>query len=96
MTDAEIQDRLHALPRWSHEGGHIVRTFETGEWVRGQMLACAIGFVAEAAGHHPDLLLSYPRVRVMLTTHDEGGITDKDFDLAERIEALAALQPEPG
>ena len=96
MTDSEIRDRLRDLPGWSHEGGHIVRTFETGDWQRGQMLANAIGFLAEAAGHHPDLLVTYPRVRVMLTTHDAGGITGQDFDLAERIESLAALQPGLG
>jgi 4a-hydroxytetrahydrobiopterin dehydratase len=90
LSAPQIAARL--LPGWTHEDGQIVRTFETGNWQRGQMLACAIGYLAEAANHHPDLLLTYPRVRVMLSTHEEDGITDRDFELAERIEALAGLR----
>lgn len=98
MTELhEIEERLRAhLPRWSVEDGQLVRTYETGGWQRTLLLANAIAFAAEAAWHHPELLLSYPRLRVMLSTHDAGGITDKDFDLAERIEALATWQPEGG
>lgn len=93
----EIEERLRArLPHWSYEDGQIVRTFETGAWQRTLLLANAIGFVAEAAWHHPDLLLTYPRLRVMLSSHDAGGITDRDFDLAERIESVATWQPEGG
>lgn len=93
----EIEERLRArLPRWSYEDGQIVRTFETGAWQRTLLLANAIGFVAEAAWHHPELLLSFPRLRVMLSSHDAGGITDRDFELAERIESLATWQPEGG
>jgi 4a-hydroxytetrahydrobiopterin dehydratase len=93
----EIEERLRArLPRWSYEDGQIVRTFETGAWQRTLLLANAIGFVAEAAWHHPELLLSFPRLRVMLSSHDAGGITNRDFDLAERIEAVATWQPEGG
>lgn len=91
---AEVEERLRArLPLWSLEDGQIVRTIETGSWQRTLLLANAIGFAAEAAWHHPELLLSYPRLRVTLSTHDAGGITDKDFDLAERIESLAAQMP---
>jgi 4a-hydroxytetrahydrobiopterin dehydratase len=92
----EVEEHLRTrLPGWSLEDGQIVRTYETGEWTRTMLLANAIGFLAEAAGHHPDLLLSYPRVRVMLSTHDAGGITESDFALAEQIEELARRQPEP-
>jgi pterin-4a-carbinolamine dehydratase len=97
LTPDQIDERLRArIPLWSVEDGHLVRTFETGGWQRTLLLANAIGFAAEAAWHHPELLLSYPRLRVMLTTHDAGGITDRDFDLAERIEALATWQPADG
>jgi len=93
----EIEERVRArIPRWRVEDGQLVRTFETGGWQRTLLLANAIAFAAEAAWHHPELLLSYPRLHVMLSTHDAGGITDKDFDLAERIEALATWQPEGG
>jgi 4a-hydroxytetrahydrobiopterin dehydratase len=91
----EVADHLRArLPHWTLEDGQIVRTFETGSWQRTLLLANAIGYAAEAAWHHPELLLSYPRLRVMLSTHDAGGITDRDLELAERIEALAASWPE--
>lgn len=91
---AEVADHLRArLPHWTLEDGQIVRTFETGNWQRTLLLANAIGYAAEAAWHHPELLLSYPRLRVMLSTHDAGGITDRDLELAERIEALAASWP---
>lgn len=96
-TDREIADRLQReLPAWKHEDGQLVRTFETGAWQRTLLLANAIGFVGEAAWHHPDLLLTYPRLKVMLTTHDAGGITDKDFELARKIEEVATWQPAGG
>lgn len=87
---------LAQLPSWRLEEDHLVRTFETGNWQRTLLLANAIGYLGEAAWHHPDLLLSYPRLKVMLTTHDEGGITDKDFELALRIEEIATWQPADG
>lgn len=97
LNDTEISDRLLAqLPSWRHEEGHLVRVFETGNWQRTVLLANGIAFLGEAAWHHPDLLLSYPRLTVRLTTHDEGGITEKDFELARRIEELATWQPADG
>jgi 4a-hydroxytetrahydrobiopterin dehydratase len=60
------------------------------------MLVNAIGFLAEAAYHHPDLTVTYARVTVKLSTHSAGGITDKDFDLARRIEDLALWRPAKG
>ena len=96
-TEQEIRDRLLAqLPSWRCEYDHLVRTFETGAWQRTMLLANAIAFLAEAAWHHPDLHLSYPRVVVRLQTHDAGGITDKDFELALRIEELSTWQPAEG
>jgi len=94
LSEQEIGERIAArLPRWSYEFGAIVRKFETGAWQRTLLLANAVGFAGEAAGHHPDLLLSYPRLTVKLTTHDAGGVTERDFALAERIEELATWQP---
>ena len=57
------------------------------------MVANAIGHLGEAAWHHPDLLVTFPRVEVRLTNHDAGGITDKDFELARKIEDLVQWQP---
>jgi len=81
------------LPTWHVEENHITRTYTTGDWRLTLLAAGAIAFLAEAAFHHPDLTLEYPRLHVRLQTHDDGGITDKDFELARRIEALLTWQP---
>ena len=91
---AETEKRLEQdLPAWSLEDGMLTRTYETGTWRLTLMLANAIGFVAEAAYHHPELILGYGELTVRLQSHDAGGITDRDFALAGRIEALATWQP---
>lgn len=96
LSEAVIPERLAAqLPSWRYEEGHLVRFFETGGWQRTMILANAIAFLGEAGWHHPDMLLSYPRLKVMLTTHDAEGITEKDFELALRIEELATWRPQP-
>jgi 2'-5' RNA ligase len=95
LSDSQITDAITGrLPAWRFEDGMLTRVYQTGAWQRTLLLANAIGFAGEAAGHHPDLLLSYPRLTVQLTTHDAGGVTARDLALAERIEALATWQPE--
>jgi 4a-hydroxytetrahydrobiopterin dehydratase len=96
-TQAEIVSWLESnLPRWQYQDGHLSRVYVTGNWQLTLMLANAIAFLAEAAWHHPDLLLSYPRLTVRLQTHDAGGITAKDFELARRIEEVATWLPAEG
>lgn len=93
-SDAEVNERLKRdLPRWTLKHGHIVRTYETGNWRATLMVTNAIGHLAEASWHHPDILATFPRVEVRLTNHDAGGITDKDFELAKKIEDLVQWQP---
>ncbi len=88
-TEAEAQARLKAeLPRWSYEEGHLVRTYTTRSWRLSLMVANAIGYLAEAAWHHPELLVTYPRLVVRLRTHEADGVTDRDFELARRIEEV--------
>lgn len=95
LPDDHIDRTLaERLPAWRREDGHLVRTFETGGWQRTLLLANALAFVGEAAWHHPDLLLTYPRLVVRLTTHDAGGITEKDLALAEAIERTATWRPD--
>lgn len=89
--DKQIAERLGELPAWSYAGGVITATFKTGGWPATLMLANAIGYAAEAADHHPDLLLKYSSLQVSLSTHSAGGITEKDFSLARRIHELVAL-----
>ena len=83
MTHAE---RLAALPGWYYEDGWIRRVYKTDGWPTTLMLVNQIGYLAEAAYHHPDLSVSWAKVWVKLKTHSAGGITDKDFELARKIE----------
>ncbi|MBW4652974.1 MAG: 4a-hydroxytetrahydrobiopterin dehydratase [Kaiparowitsia implicata GSE-PSE-MK54-09C] len=88
LSEAEIQTRLSQLSDWSLDGMSIqsVKTFDG--------FVEAIAFVnklvepAETAGHHPDIAISYNKVTITLTTHDAGGLTPKDFEMAETINHL--------
>jgi 4a-hydroxytetrahydrobiopterin dehydratase len=94
-TDEEVADGLATLPGWYLENGWIRRVYKTDGWPITLMLVNAIAFVAEAANHHPDLSVTWARVTVKLTTHSAGGITQKDFDLARRIEEVVLWRPAP-
>ena len=94
--DAQIAERLVALPGWYHEEGWIRRQFRTDGWPTTLMLVNAIGYLAEAGYHHPDLSVTWAKVGVKLKTHSAGGITDKDFDLARKIEEVALWRPAAG
>jgi 4a-hydroxytetrahydrobiopterin dehydratase len=93
MTKQQVEAALAALPLWSYNGTEITRTYKTGGWRATLMLVNAIGYLAEAAWHHPDLSVSYASVEVRMCTHSAGGITAKDFDLAGRFERLATWRP---
>jgi 4a-hydroxytetrahydrobiopterin dehydratase len=92
-SEQEATRALGELPSWRVERGTITRTYETDGWSTTLMLVNAIGFLAEAADHHPDLEVSWPKVVVRLSTHSAGGITDKDLALAREIERLALWRP---
>ena len=91
-----LEERLAAMAGWTHAGGAIERTYTTDGWPTTIMLVNAIAFIAEAADHHPDLAVSWGRVTVRLSTHSAGGITDKDFELAQSIERQALWRPVGG
>ena len=93
-SDAEVVDRLQQiLPRWRFEDGWIRRKYKTSSWKGTLMVINAVGHLAEAAWHHPDLTASYAWVEVRLKTHTAKGITDKDFELARKIEEVIQWQP---
>ena len=92
-SEQEASQALGDLPSWRAERGAISRTYETEGWGTTLMLVNAIGFVAEAADHHPDLEVSWAKVVVRLSTHSAGGITDKDIALAREVERLALWRP---
>jgi 4a-hydroxytetrahydrobiopterin dehydratase len=89
LSDAELDETLATLPGWAREGDVIVKTYEMPTFPAAIALVDRIAERAEAANHHPDLDIRYRRVRVALSTHDEGGITEKDVALATEIEGLA-------
>lgn len=72
------------------DDGYLRAGFDTGTFARGIELAVAIGAEAETRNHHPDLTITYPRVEIAMTTHDAGGLTDRDVDLARAVTAVAA------
>ena len=94
--DAQVAERLAALPGWYYEDGWIRRQLKTDGWPTTLMLVNAIGYLAEAAYHHPDLSVTWAKVGVKLKTHSAGGITDKDFDLARKIEEVVLWRPAAG
>jgi 4a-hydroxytetrahydrobiopterin dehydratase len=85
FSDAEITSRLKSLASWQVEHGELVRTFSFADFLAALAFVNHIGELAESAGHHPDIDIRYNRVRLALVTHDAGGLTAKDFDLATKI-----------
>ena len=93
-TNEEVNEKLaKTLPNWVLENGWIRRKYKTSGWKATLMVVNTVGHLAEAAWHHPDLAISYAFVIVKLQTHDAKGITDKDFELAAKIESVISWQP---
>ena len=93
-TDEEVEARLKdELPHWYLEEGWIRRKYKTSGWKGTLMVVNTVGHLAEAAFHHPDLTVSYAFVIVKLMNHAAKGITNKDFDLARKIEEVVMWQP---
>jgi 4a-hydroxytetrahydrobiopterin dehydratase len=89
LQDHEIEERLGALDGWERSGDAITKTFERGDFVGSVEFVKSLVAPAEEMGHHPDLEISWDKVKVTITTHAEGGLTGNDFELAQRIDALA-------
>ncbi len=88
LADAEIAAALAALPGWARESDEIVKTYECASFPAAIAFVVQVGFLAEKADHHPDLDIRWRTVKVALSTHSAGGLTNRDFDLAGEIEAL--------
>jgi 4a-hydroxytetrahydrobiopterin dehydratase len=89
MSDAEIQACLSQFPDWSELGGGIQRTFQFPDFLAAMRFVNGVAQAAEQRQHHPDILIRYNKVTMTLSTHDAGGITNKDFDLAREIDRVA-------
>lgn len=96
--EEEIADRLKepGFSQWYFEDGWLRRKYQTDGWPTTLMLTNAVGYLCEAAWHHADLAVTWGKVWVKLRTHSAGGITEKDFAMAQKIEEVVLWRPGPG
>lgn len=88
LSETEIASRLQEAPRWAREGGTITRTWKFPDFPAALAFINHVGALAESMNHHPDIYNSWATVRLTLTTHDKGGLTSLDVELAKKIDAL--------
>ena len=89
LSDLEIQRALGTLPGWARRGEVLVKTFARPTFADGIAFVGRIAESADAMDHHPDIDIRYTKITCSLSSHDAGGITQRDLDLAARIEAVA-------
>jgi 4a-hydroxytetrahydrobiopterin dehydratase len=89
LSDEEIKTKLKDLDGWRHREDTIVKSFDRENFVGSVKFVDSIVAPAEEMNHHPDIAIAWSQVEVTLTTHDEGGVTDNDFELARKIDDLA-------
>jgi 4a-hydroxytetrahydrobiopterin dehydratase len=90
LSDSDIEQRLGELDGWSRDGDAISKTFENEDFVGSVKFVDSVVEPAEGMGHHPDLEISWDKVTVKITNHAEGGLTENDFELAAKIDALGS------
>ncbi|MGA7318529.1 MAG: 4a-hydroxytetrahydrobiopterin dehydratase [Silvibacterium sp.] len=88
LSRDDVREKLKLLPNWREEQDEIIRQVAFPDFVAAMDFVNAVASKAEAAGHHPDIEIRYNKVRLALVSHDAGGLTQRDFDLAAAIEAL--------
>jgi 4a-hydroxytetrahydrobiopterin dehydratase len=88
LSDTEIQDQLKTLEGWVLEGSAIRKQYTLGGFPDAIAFVARLAFDAEAADHHPDILVNYKRVTLTFSTHSEGGLTEKDFAGARQVDGL--------
>jgi 4a-hydroxytetrahydrobiopterin dehydratase len=88
LSDPEVRKALGELPRWKQNGAAIERTFEFPSFLPGIEFVNRVARAAEEAQHHPDITINYNKVTLSLTSHDSGGVTARDLNLAKKIDAL--------
>jgi 4a-hydroxytetrahydrobiopterin dehydratase len=93
LSPAQIESAVRALPGWSLQGGKLRREFRFKSFVEAFGFMTQVALLAESKNHHPEWSNTYNRVTIELTTHESGGITARDVDLAGRISELAAGLP---
>ncbi len=88
LKEGRVKEELKALKGWSLAGDEIRKTFEMKDFVRAMGFVNSVALLAEKANHHPDIDVRWNKVTLALSTHSEGGLTEKDFKLANEIEKL--------
>jgi 4a-hydroxytetrahydrobiopterin dehydratase len=88
LKQAQIKAKLAKVNDWRLRGKEISRLFVFEDFVQGIRFINRVARLAESTNHHPDIQVRYNKVKLTLTTHDEGGLTGKDFELAEKIDRI--------
>ena len=87
LTEKETSERLSKIPGWERQGAEITRLYTFSDFVAAMAFVNHVADLAESMDHHPDILIQYRKVRLTLSTHSAGGLTDLDFTLAQKIDA---------
>ena len=88
LSEEEVGDLLANLPDWRSENSHLKRRFEFKNFAESLAFVNKVGEIAEAADHHPDISFGWGYTEIATTTHDRGGITDVDFAIVRKIDAI--------
>jgi 4a-hydroxytetrahydrobiopterin dehydratase len=88
LSETELEKALVSLPEWRVEEKHLRRRFNFADFSKSLEFVNRVGVIAEAADHHPDIYFGWGYAEITLTTHDRGGITDLDFELASQIDQI--------
>jgi 4a-hydroxytetrahydrobiopterin dehydratase len=92
MSDTEVKDALASLPGWELAGSEIVKEYKFADFAGAMAFVNQVAEAAEGANHHPDIDIRWNKVRLALSTHSQGGLTNNDFALAAEIESLAGTR----
>jgi len=99
LSEAEVQEGVAALSGWELRDGRLRKQFQFRTFLRALAFVNSVAYLAESAGHHPDITINYNRVTLRLITHSEKALSDRDFALAGEIEAKLVtklvIPPEP-
>ena len=88
LSEKEVQEKLANLEGWQKKGNEITKMYKQKDFVDAISFVNKVAILAEKANHHPDILVKYNKVTLILSTHDEGGITDRDFNLVKKIDGV--------
>ncbi len=94
LSESEINVQLAKMDGWARQGDEIFKTYTLTSFPAALAFVSTVGHLAEAADHHPDILVKYKKVTLTLSTHSAGGLTEKDFALANQIDALPMKSPK--